>query len=203
MTGGAGLRERKKAETRQALASAALRLADERGPDAVTVEDIAALVGVSPRTFFNYYPTKEDAIVGIPEGQSSEVVDELMSRPADEAPLEALRQSMLAASERLEARADEWAMRHRVVQRYPTLAARYAVRFAAFEHGIIKEIARRLGVNPSRDTYPALVTAAALSATRVAITAWQERTRRVRLVTLLDDAFAALENGLAIPDRLR
>ena len=198
-----GLRERKKAETRQALASAALRLAEERGPDAVTVEDIAAVVGVSPRTFFNYYPTKEDAIVGIPEGQSSEVVDELTSRPPDEAPLEALRQSLLAASEGLESRAEEWTMRHRLVQRYPTLAARYGVRFASFEQGIIDEIARRLGVDPAKDNYPALVTAAALSATRVALTTWQERPRRVRLVTLLEDAFATLKTGLAVPERLR
>jgi AcrR family transcriptional regulator len=203
MTAGTGLRERKKAETRQSLASAALRLADERGPDAVTVEDIASEAGVSPRTFFNYFPSKEDAIVGIPAGQSSEVVDVLASRPPDEAPLESLRQSFLAASERLEMRADEWAVRHRLVQRHPALAARYAVGFAAFEHGIIDEVGRRIGVDPARDTYPAVVVAAALGATRVAITAWQERPRRVRLADILDDAFSVLEAGLTVPDRLR
>lgn len=54
-----GLRERKKAETRQALAEAALALAVERGPAAVTVDDIADAAGVSARTVFNYFPTKE------------------------------------------------------------------------------------------------------------------------------------------------
>ncbi|WP_225724765.1 MULTISPECIES: TetR/AcrR family transcriptional regulator [unclassified Nocardia] len=59
-----GLRELKKRQTLFALCQAARRLAAERGLDATTTDDIAKAVGVSPRTFFNYYETKLDAVVG-------------------------------------------------------------------------------------------------------------------------------------------
>ncbi|WP_063025301.1 TetR/AcrR family transcriptional regulator [Nocardia niwae] len=58
-----GLREQKKQATRQALGEAALRLALERGPDNVRVDDIAEAAGVSPRTYNNYFSSREQAIV--------------------------------------------------------------------------------------------------------------------------------------------
>ncbi|MCU1642457.1 MAG: putative transcriptional regulator, TetR family [Nocardia sp.] len=59
-----GLREQKKRRTRLELCMAARRLAVARGLDAMTVEEVAHAVGVSPRTFFNYYDTKLEAVVG-------------------------------------------------------------------------------------------------------------------------------------------
>lgn len=63
-TPGTGLRERKKASRRRALVDASHRLVAEHGLDAVTVEMICAEVGVSVRTFFNYFPAKDDAVLG-------------------------------------------------------------------------------------------------------------------------------------------
>src|SRR3984957_5989299 len=58
-----GLREKKKEATRQALREAALRLAMDHGPENVRVDDIAESAGVSPRTYNNYFSSREQAIV--------------------------------------------------------------------------------------------------------------------------------------------
>ena len=78
------LRERKKAETRTALSQAVLRLALERGLDAVTADDIAAAANVSVRTFHNYFGTKEEALVAAWRSEFQVYVDALRDRPADE-----------------------------------------------------------------------------------------------------------------------
>ena len=70
-----GRRERKKQQTRQALHEAALRLVDANGLDGTTIEQICEAVDVSPRTFFNYFPSKAAAALNLPEsGAAAEVV---------------------------------------------------------------------------------------------------------------------------------
>lgn len=61
-----GLRERKKQQTRSAIHRSALALVTDHGLAGVTVEQICADAGVSPRTFFNYFPSKADAALGLP-----------------------------------------------------------------------------------------------------------------------------------------
>jgi AcrR family transcriptional regulator len=71
-----GLRERKRRATRLAIQQAALRIAIEHGLSAVTVDEVSRRADVSPRTFFNYFPSKEQAILGddptLPQGKDVE-----------------------------------------------------------------------------------------------------------------------------------
>jgi AcrR family transcriptional regulator len=76
------LRERKKQATRDALRTAALRLALERGPDNLRVDDIAEAAGVSPRTYNNYFASREQAIVaGITAEREARVALSVAARP--------------------------------------------------------------------------------------------------------------------------
>ncbi|MGW1126284.1 TetR/AcrR family transcriptional regulator [Streptomyces sp. NPDC002526] len=84
MTTPPGLRERKKQATREALRAAALRLAVERGPDRVRVEDIAEAAGVSPRTYNNYFASREQAIIAaVTADREARVAASVTARPAD------------------------------------------------------------------------------------------------------------------------
>jgi AcrR family transcriptional regulator len=78
------LRERKKQATKQALRSAALRLALERGPENVRVDDIAEAAGVSPRTYNNYFSSREQAIVAaVTAERETRVAAAVVARSAD------------------------------------------------------------------------------------------------------------------------
>jgi len=194
-----GLRERKKAETLAALQDAALRLADRHGVDKVSVEAIADAAGVSPRTFFNYFATKEDAMIGKSPTDPAPLLERLRARPAGEAPLEAMRQAMLASLEGLQQDPERWAMRRRVVQRHPGLAARNAARLAEVEQDLVEEIGRRLGTDAGRDPYPGTLVAAAMGGARVALSIWQDNDDATDLGPLIDQVFAALATGLLPP----
>src|SRR4051794_41797661 len=90
-----GLRERKKRATRQALHGAALRLVAERGFDDVPIEDIAAAADVSPRTFFNYFGSKEDVIVNPDPDRVERLRGLLAEHTADEPPLDVLESVLI------------------------------------------------------------------------------------------------------------
>jgi AcrR family transcriptional regulator len=194
-----GLRERKKAETRKALTSAALRLAQELGPDGVTVEAIAEAAGVSPRTFFNYFPSKEDAIVGVSPNESTQLLADLVARPDGEDALGSLRAMALTAAVRLQADADDLWARHQLAEVHPPLAMRRAARFAAVERVLAEEIARRTGLDVVRDPYPVLAASTALGAIRVAMSVWNERGRPGPLADTMDETFTLLARGLPAP----
>jgi AcrR family transcriptional regulator len=90
-----GRREENKQRTRSALEEAAARLFGEQGFEATTVRDIAAAAGVGERTFFRYFPSKEDLVLQQVRGLIPGLVDRVRARPAGEPPLTALREGML------------------------------------------------------------------------------------------------------------
>src|ERR1700754_2476011 len=123
MESGTGLRERKKQRTREAIVEAAMRLFAERGFDGTTIADIAAEADIAPRTFFGYFPAKEDVVFCNAEADFDDLSNHLAGRAAGETAIAALRGWI---TERLAARqidAGEEASRRRLVDASDALAA--------------------------------------------------------------------------------
>ncbi|NWG15699.1 MAG: TetR family transcriptional regulator [Chloroflexi bacterium] len=93
----ASLRSRKQQVVRDALSAAALELFLAHGFEAVTVEAIARTAGVSRRTFFRYYKSKEDVMVEYLDRDGERFLTELAARPLDEPPLLAIRNALIPA----------------------------------------------------------------------------------------------------------
>ena len=194
-----GLRARKKRATRQALHGAALRLVAARGFDEVTIEDIAGAADVSPRTFFNYFGSKEDVIVN-PDPERVERLRALLAGHGDdEAPLAVVEDVLIALLEEVTDRREEWLLRLRLVREIPALTPRHLAAFDAMEQVLVTDVARRTGLDAGTDIYPVLVGSAAMAAMRASIMRWGAGDGRTSLPDLIHEAFELLRSGLGTP----
>ncbi|MER5648273.1 TetR family transcriptional regulator [Streptosporangium sp. NPDC002524] len=194
-----GRRDRKKLETRAALEHAALTLVAERGLAGVTVEDIATAVDLSSRTFFNYFPSKEDALVGGSPASAAELRERLEAVPAEVPVLEALRLMSRAEAEHVQRRREQWLLRLKVFEQNPSLLPRLVASGTETELAVSAAVARRSGVELGTSGYPELVTAVALTAFRAAMMRWSAAGGHPALADLVDEAFSQIAAGLPDP----
>jgi len=129
----ASLRERKKLATRRSLRRVALDLVAEHGFANVTVEDIAAAADVSPRTFFNYFPSKEAAVLGADPDRAAALRERVVHEAPGGPVLDALRavmadEAQAVADELAELGGDpaDWLRRMREARADPHLRAAQA-----------------------------------------------------------------------------
>jgi AcrR family transcriptional regulator len=154
-----GLRERKKRETREALARAGLQLFVERGYDATTLADIADAAGVSTRTIFAYFPGKEDLLFASFETMNEALERALAERPEGQDALAALREFILSEAHQ---KTDLDCMLDEVIAADETLSRHKRARIAQVQGVLAAAIAADLGAPP--DDVRASVAAASLTA---------------------------------------
>ncbi|MFD3488401.1 TetR/AcrR family transcriptional regulator [Streptomyces sp. NPDC058665] len=221
----AGLRERKKQATRAALAEAAVRLAAEHGAENVTVEAISNAAGVSPRTFFNYFDSHDDAFVMADPDIGKRIRRAIRDAPAELSPLEAVREAMAGELADLERQHEFWSLRAKVLQKSPHLLARGLGLHMAEERDMARTIACRLGPSAGTDItagteagtrtgtgaeakpcddadielYPRLLAAVAGTAVRVAIEHWYAHSPPMAFPGIFRDVFTHLSAGLPQP----
>jgi AcrR family transcriptional regulator len=204
------LRERKKRATRRSLRRIALDLVAERGFVHVTVEDIAEAAEVSPRTFFNYFPSKEAALFGADPVRTTELRERLVHEAPDKTALEVLRVVLVGEARALAEELNElggdpasWLRRMKAVRVDPHLRAAQAAHMATVERAVVDALAERLGTDPDRDPYPGQLAGAALGVMRATVTFWASSGGVAALDHLTDAACQALADGLPEPGSLR
>jgi AcrR family transcriptional regulator len=148
-----GLRQRKKERTRTQIVEAALDLCARQGFDKTTVEQIASLADVSPRTVNRYFATKEDIVLGLIDDFLVESVDILRTLPRDGDELRALRDSYIGLVDRIAETGEpisfeRFQQMQQLVKENPSVSAR-SRELGEIKHNVLgATIAERMGVDP-------------------------------------------------------
>jgi AcrR family transcriptional regulator len=168
-----GLRERRRRQTSADIRDAAVRLAGDRGFDKVTIEEICAEAGVSTRTFFNYFPTKESAIAYGPSDIPAELVEEFVA--AGSGPYSVVLAELITLAAHhlrdMPPRRELAVGMLELAKTTPAVLAAFLSDLERFQNQLTDIVARRQAMRPD-DEVPALIAALALTAIRSGIERW-------------------------------
>lgn len=173
-----GLRERKKQRTRDALLRVALELFTTQGYEQTTVDEIADAVEVSQRTFFRYFSSKEEAAFAVQHMVEEHFVRALAERPAEEGPLDAMRNAVLASWDTIGEAImelvplDLYLRTFQMIESTPALLAVHLRRSSEMEEAIARLIAEREGLDVDEDPRPRIAVAAFSGVMRVTGQLW-------------------------------
>ncbi|MBF4133171.1 MULTISPECIES: TetR family transcriptional regulator [Streptomyces] len=193
---GPSLAQRKRQLVADELTEAALQLLALKGFDGVTVDEIVAAAGVSKRTFFRYFASKEDVVVQFLADMGTDMCAELASRPAGEPPSTALLRTVLVPLTTCGDHSEKALPLVRLILRTPALHARFLERQAQWREGLSTELARRLGLDPAADLYPHLAAGMALTAFDTVLWRWSENEAGDDPAELAEQAFAVIGTSL-------
>jgi AcrR family transcriptional regulator len=194
----AGLRERKKQRTREAIVEAALELFAERGFEGTTVAQIADAAEIAPRTFFSYFPSKDDVVFHDFEEQYALVSSWLSEREPGANTFDALRAGIARtfAEQGTAGPELEWkTLRHKLIRENASLAAHSDHLHGKFAELVRDSVAEDLGDAPT-DLRPRLVAAAMIAAMDV-VDELSEEDAAERSRATFENLLAFLQGGLA------
>lgn len=180
-------------ERARRLEGVALELFTDRGYDATTVDDLAAAGGVGRRTFFRYFPTKLDVVLGQLDEQRDALARALAEDPADPDPVGAARRAFAEVNRYDPGELPALRRRLRLIVDVPELEARATVRYRDWERLLAADAAGRWGV-PTDALRPQVLARAEVAAMRGVFAVWLDRPE-VPLEALVAEAFDALAAG--------
>jgi len=192
LSAGAGLQERKRQAVRSYLSEVALRLLTDRDFESVTVDEITTAAGVSRRSFFRYFASKEDVVLQFLDQMAERLRDAVAARPQGESPIAAVHAALRPQVAVYAAHADRTLAVVRLLQRSAALRARELESRRRMRELVAEAIGRRLGLDHREDLRPRLLAGIALVPFDVAITTWVEGGAGDDIHAILDAAIAGL-----------
>lgn len=194
---GESMWERTRRRVREEVLDVALELFLEQGFEETTVDQVVDAAGISKRSFFRYFGTKEDIVFGDLAEQGPVILDALRARPNEEPIWDALRHAFLVLSARAEPQRGMAIAR--LIATSPSLRAAHLEKHLRWQEQLAPEVERRLG---DSDAPPGLrgqvIVATALACLDTATTSWLERGGQGGIEELeqyCDQALAALRNS--------
>jgi AcrR family transcriptional regulator len=198
-----GLRERKRVATRRSIHIAVLSLVAERGLDNVTIDEIADAADVSPRTFFNYFPSKEAAVVGDGPGFPDDAsIDDFVNAGAGRDVLADLGDLVAHAADTAMVDAEALRLRRQLHQKYPQLSSFLMNGRRQFEDQVVDIVSRRLVADDPRlaaqpselESRSRLIAYVAIGAMRHAWMCWADGAAASPLSDRMRKSFAELDS---------
>jgi AcrR family transcriptional regulator len=194
MTVPIGISERKRRAVRAELSDVALELLTDRDFESVTVDEIAAAAGVSRRTFFRYFGSKEDVVFAFLDQWARRLCEEIVARPPDESPVTAVHHALRQHMAAYQSSTDRAMALVRLVRETPSLRAQEYINREQLRLGIVEALGRRLGVDTEQDTRPHILASIALAPLHAAFVTWFSGARSGEDIgSLLDEALATFK----------
>jgi AcrR family transcriptional regulator len=190
-----GLREVTRRAVQAEIASTAMELFLRQGFNETTIDQVAAAVGMSGRSVFRYFATKEDMVLGdmLPVGH--DLAAALEARPAEESPWEALRRALDEPLAALNTDGGRALARATMLATTPALRAAAQQKHAQWEQLLVPRVVQRIeGPAATRELRAHAIVSAALSCLEVATEMWVKSSGTKALDTLLDTAIQAVRS---------
>jgi AcrR family transcriptional regulator len=194
VTDTSGLRARTRRAVQAEIGGAATRLFLAQGFDATTMEQIAHAAGISRRSLFRYFSTKEDIVLGTLVEAGRVVQTALEARPASEPPWEALRAAFASLTDDPEYSPERNLKLSKMLYGTPSLRAGHLEKQLRWQELLVPNIQMRLGAAPgdASDPRAQAIVACALTCLDVAIEIWARRDGEADPGHLFDEAVAAV-----------
>lgn len=202
-----GMRERKKLQTRFAIETAAIDLVLEHGFDQVTIEAVAERADVTPRTFFNHFADKADAVLGIAREQEIANDIDVSAIVADTAIAFAAAVVRAGITQLDDSIIDTDRRRREVFAQTPALLAREMEKIALIEESITRHVSTYLAdsgmpAGIDRDDRALAITVTVTAAARLAFIRWSRQPASAgELVSFFDHAVASITDILTDPGK--